>query len=50
MLQIKTIRLAVVFTLIVAYVILAICDITNGRYRTGVVSGLFAAVTWLVFF
>jgi len=39
-----------VVILIAAYVILAFCDISDGHFRTGVVSMLFAAVTWLVFF
>ena len=47
---IKTIRFVMVLTLFTAYVILAICDIMEGRYRTGSVSALFALVTWLVLF
>lgn len=46
----KKIRLAMVLVLIVAYLILAICDLKEGKFRTGIVSTLFAAVTWLVFF
>lgn len=46
---IKTIRYVVVMTIFVAYVMLALCDIQEGRYRTGVVSSLFAVVTWLIF-
>jgi len=47
---IKMIRSVVVMTIFVAYVVLAVCDIKEARYRTGCVSGLFALVTWLVFF
>lgn len=47
---IKTIRFVVVMTIFVAYVLLALCDIKEGRYRIGCVSALFAMVTWLVFF
>lgn len=46
----KTIRFLMLLILIAAYVILALCDFYNGRYRTGGVSMLFAVVTWLVFF
>jgi len=49
MLTIKTIRSAMLITLIAAYIILAICDIREGRYRTGIVSTLFAIVTFVVF-
>lgn len=44
------IRKAMVFTLLAAYIILAFCDFKEGKYRTGPVSILLAAVTWLVFF
>lgn len=47
---IKKIRYVLVMTIFAAYVILALCDIKEGRYRTGCVSALFAMVTWLVFF
>lgn len=47
---IKTVRFLMVFSLIAAYVILAICDLREGKFRTGFVSALFAAVTWLIFF
>lgn len=47
---IKTIRSAMVITIFTAYVVLAMCDFKEGRYRTGCVSALFAMVTWLVFF
>jgi len=50
MFQIKTIRSLMLLTLIAAYVILALCDFREGRYRTGSVSVLFAVVTYLVFF
>ena len=46
----KKIRLAMVLVLITAYLVLAVCDLKEGKIRTGVVSVLFAAVTWLVFF
>lgn len=49
MLTIKTIRSVVVLTLIGAYVVLAICDFSQGRLRTGIVSTLFAIVTFVVF-
>lgn len=39
-----------VLTLVVAYIILAVCDFKQGKIRTGLVSTLFAAVTWLIFF
>ena len=47
---IRKIRLAMVLVLIGAYLILAVCDLKDGNFRTGIVSVLFAAVTWLVFF
>ena len=47
---IKTIRFAAVVLLLAAYIVLAVCDVKEGRYRTGIVSSLFAAVTWLIFF
>lgn len=50
MLPTKTIRSIMLVTLIAAYVILALCDIKEGRFRTGVVSLLLAMVTYLVFF
>ena len=46
----KHIRFAMVLVLIGAYLVLAICDLKDGKIRTGVVSGLFAMVTWLIFF
>jgi len=46
---IKTVRFVMVMTLFAAYVVLALCDLKQGRYRTGCVSALFAAVTWLIF-
>lgn len=49
MTTVKTIRVVVVYTLVAAYIILAICDFKEGKTRTGLVSTLFAAVTWLVF-
>lgn len=45
----KTVRPFMVILLIGAYLILSICDFKEGNYKTGVVSALFAAVTWLVF-
>ena len=47
--HIKEIRSMMVLILIAAYLILAVCDINEGRYRTGAVSVLFATVTWLIF-
>lgn len=46
----KTIRTVAVMTIFVAYVVLALCDIREGRIRIGIVSALFAVITWLVFF
>lgn len=46
---IKT-RVVLIVILIAAYLALALCDVKDGRYRTGFVSFLFALVTWLVFF
>jgi len=46
----KMVRLLMLLILIAAYVILALCDLYEGRYRTGCVSMLFAVVTFLVFF
>lgn len=48
--MITKIRSIMVITIFVAYIVLALCDLKEGIYRTGIVSGLFAAVTWLVFF
>ena len=45
----KTVRFIMLVTLIAAYIILALCDIKEGRFRTGVVSLLLAIVTCLVF-
>jgi len=50
MFQVKTIRFLALLTLIAAYVLLALCDFHEGRYRTGGVSLLFAVVTYLIFF
>lgn len=50
MLTTKTVRSIMVVTLFVSYLILAVCDFKEGQWRTGVVSSLFAAVTWLIFF
>ena len=47
---VKKIRLGMVLVLIAAYLVLAVCDLKEGNFRTGIVSILFAAVTWLVFF
>ena len=47
--QTKVIRSVIVIILIAAYSVLALCDFVDGRYRTGIVSALFAAVTWLIF-
>lgn len=49
MLTTKTIRSAMVIVLIAAYLVLAICDVKDGRYRTGIVSTLFAIVTFVIF-
>ena len=49
-LKLKVIRAIAVFTLLAAYIVLAVCDFKEGQWRTGVVSTLFAAVTWLIFF
>lgn len=49
MLTIKTIRFAIVITLIAAYLILAICAFREGRYRMGITSTLFAIVTFVIF-
>ena len=46
----QKIRLVLIVILIAAYLALALCDVGDGRYRTGFVSFLFAMVTWLVFF
>lgn len=50
MVTMKMVRSVMVVTLFVAYLILAVCDFKEGQWRTGVVSTLFAAVTWLIFF
>lgn len=47
--QTKIIRSVMILVLIVAYLVLAVCDFVDGRPRTGTVSALFAAVTWLIF-
>lgn len=38
-----------VIILIAAYLILALCDFREGRYRTGITSALFAMVTFVIF-
>ncbi len=45
----RKIRLIMVITLIAAYLVLALCDLNEGRYRTGFVSALFALVTFVIF-
>lgn len=50
MLTTKTVRSVIVVILFTAYIVLAVCDIKAGNIRTGVVSALFAVVTWLIFF
>lgn len=50
MLPTKMLRFLMLVLLIGAYLVLAICDIKEGRFRTGAVSFLFAIVTYLVFF
>lgn len=47
---IKTVRDGMVLIIFVSYIALAVFDVLEGEIRTGVISGLFAAVTWLVFF
>ena len=46
----EKVRFAMVVVLLAAYIVLALCDISEGKYRTGIVSGLFAVTTWLIFF
>lgn len=48
--KVQMIRFVMVLILIAAYVVLAVCNCFDGQYRFGIVSALFATVTWLVFF